>query len=245
MQESRFALEFSVERLLACGDGSGLYFWTFTRRKCENVRRVREEWNKALTYIRRALPRFCGVRVFELHPGGHGLHVHIVTNGHFRVEVIRKALRRTGWGRIHVKHLKKDRARALAGYVAKYVSKGVRPPCLKGWRLWSAFGPFEHCACKDVFYDSPGKRLYQWLSEEIYGWEGMRWYERFMFFLGALHRYRMDQDLRLDRTESGAVILYLRGSPVPSSISATVPSSAAPSAGAGDPRQTFFEYVQS
>ena len=84
-----------------------------------------------------------GVRVFELHPGGHGLHVHVVTDQYYRVEDVRAALRGTGWGRIHV-----TRCSSGAEYVAKYVGKARRSGELKGVRLWAAFGiPRDQRTC--------------------------------------------------------------------------------------------------
>lgn len=202
-------MEFSVSRLEALGEGD-LFFWTFTLRECLPVLEARKAWNKALTYIRRALPDFCGVRVFELHPGGHGLHVHVVTNSRFAVQVIRKALKRTGWGRIHVKRIKRSKRKNLAAYLAKYLGKAGRPRCLKGWRLWAPFGPWQHCRCKDVEWDSTPRRIFNWLMENYLGWETLSWWDKCRLQQVVLGNYYMREDVNFVRDkDSGAVHLVV------------------------------------
>lgn len=209
--------------------GTGqLYFWTFTRRKCEDVKHVRKSWNKALTYIKRACPTFCGVRVFELHPGGHGLHVHVVTNARFDVRVVRSALRKTGWGRMHVMRLHGSKVKTTAGYCSKYCTKAKRPECLKGWRLWAPFGKWEHCRCLDVAYDSTPKRVYEWLGRNVMDWESMKWYERYSMMIRFELKYWFNPDLEFDRLESGELVLNFRGSPLPDSILTASPRSCSP-----------------
>ena len=36
----------------------------------------------------------------------------------------------------------------------KYLTKEGRAPCLKGWRLWAAFGPWKWTRVKDLKFDS-------------------------------------------------------------------------------------------
>lgn len=50
-----------------------------------------------------------------------------------------------------------DAAQAIS-YVCKYLSKR-RERCLKGARLWSAFGKIERTRVKDVLVDPPKVRL--------------------------------------------------------------------------------------
>ena len=84
--------------------------------------------------VRRRWPEACGLRVFELHKE-HGLHVHLLADKRIDVNRCRQLAKRSGWGRIHVIVIPKERA----AYLAKYLSK-ERPPAFRRWRLWAGFG---------------------------------------------------------------------------------------------------------
>jgi hypothetical protein len=109
--------------------------WTFTFKETLSIKDTRSRWNHLLTLLRRNWTGLCGLRVFELHPKGHGLHVHLVTNRFVEVNRVRTLSAQAGWGRIHAQRIPKQRAT----YLAKYLSK-QRPPCFKAWRLWAGFG---------------------------------------------------------------------------------------------------------
>ena len=75
--------------------------------------------------------------------------------------------KRSGWGRIHVKRIHKDRT----GYLAKYLSKD-RPNGLKRWRLWAAFGTeWEWTKVAHIQIESLYSMIYRALAE-CYQWEG-------------------------------------------------------------------------
>lgn len=131
MTKSEAAFLLSCDRLATQG---GLYFWTFTFAEVLDLVDTRKRWNHLLTLIRRQWPEACGLRVFELHKE-HGLHVHLLTNKRIDVNECRKLAKRSGWGRIHVMRMPKDRTH----YLAKYLSK-ERPQAFKRWRLWAGFG---------------------------------------------------------------------------------------------------------
>ncbi|HEX4139655.1 MAG TPA: hypothetical protein VHY09_04860 [Candidatus Methylacidiphilales bacterium] len=145
MSKSKAAFEFSAKRL----GKEKLYFWTFTFAEVLAVKSTRKKWNYLLTLLRRRYPKLCGLRAFELHEE-HGLHVHLVTNGWIDVNEARVMAVKAGWGRIHVKRIPAEKAL----YMGKYLSKEDRAPCLKGWRLWAAFGAWESTKVKDVKLDS-------------------------------------------------------------------------------------------
>jgi len=141
---SFLAFTATVERLTA----GRLYLWTFTFCDVVAPEEVRTRWNRLLTYLRRSLPSWCGVRVYELHPGrwgefSHGLHIHVVTTRFQDIKVVLRQGKLAGFGRINVKRI----PRARAGYVGKYLAK-KRPAMLKGWRLWAAFGPTDRSKCR-------------------------------------------------------------------------------------------------
>ena len=58
-----------------------------------------------------------------------------------------------------------------ARYLAKYLSK-ERPPCLKRWRLWAAFGEgWEPTKVKDLIKESLFSTVYR-ACKEWQGWTG-------------------------------------------------------------------------
>jgi len=77
-----------------------LYLWTFTFKEVLAVKETRKHWNHLLTLLLREWPSVQGLRVFELHPSGHGLHVHLITNQFIDVNRGRELAIRAGWGRI-------------------------------------------------------------------------------------------------------------------------------------------------
>jgi hypothetical protein len=104
---------------------------------------------------------FRGVRVYELHPGGHGLHIHAVTANRHNVNEVRHFSDSFGFGRINVKAI----PAASADYIAKYLTKSRRSPELKGRRLWACMG-FKGVRIKDCEIDSPLSRAIKKISNE-------------------------------------------------------------------------------
>jgi hypothetical protein len=150
--KSRSAFEFTVQKMLR--DGGKLYFWTFTFREVHSLKAATGLWNQFLTLLKRKLG-FRGVRVLELHDE-HGCHFHVITNQRFNIRKILEFSAHYGFRRIHVGPVT-DAAKAVK-YLCKYLSK-ARPGCLKGARLWSAFGKIEKTRVKDVLTDTPMVRI--------------------------------------------------------------------------------------
>ena len=137
--KSKLAVQQNIELLAESG---GLKFWTFTLPYEYHPYKAGQMWGDLCRELKRSLG-FSGVRVFELHPGGHGLHVHAVTTDLIRVEKVRKICKRHGWGRVHVKKINGEKAK---NYLAKYLTKqrqswaGAK---LSGVRWWGVFGKVE------------------------------------------------------------------------------------------------------
>jgi hypothetical protein len=145
--KSKAAFEFTVRKMEASGR---LYFWTFTYRDVHSLKRAMGLWNEFLTVLKRRLG-FRGVRVLELHDE-HGVHFHVVTNRRFKIARILEIGARYGFGRTGV-----ERVTDVAGgisYLCKYLSKR-RAPCLRGVRLWAAFGEIGRTRVADIVLDSP------------------------------------------------------------------------------------------
>lgn len=166
MNRRTVAFNFSGQKLESSSKGGRTYLWTFTVAEHGlGIREVARRWKNLQDVLRRELPGWAGIRVFEMHPGGHGWHVHVVTNGFWHVRQIRRASQATGWGRIHV-------ARLSAGawrYVGKYLSKQRWQDIegSKGVRRWAAFG-FLHVRVKDVRCQSFVGRLWQELQQHAH-----------------------------------------------------------------------------
>jgi hypothetical protein len=175
MTKSKAAFIFACRTL---GKQPKLYMWTFTFKDVLAVKDTRKRWNYLLTLLIRMWPHLQGIRVFELHPGGHGLHVHLVTNSRIDVNKARELAEKAGWGRIHVKEIPSERI----GYLGKYLTK-ERPPCLKRWRLWAGFGEgWEWTKVKDVIFNSIFSRIYR-ACKEWQGWEGKEGFFQRMEFV--------------------------------------------------------------
>lgn len=154
--KSAAALEFSIERLGA--EGEWLYLWTFTFADQIPAVIAASRWSSLNRDLVRTVG-FEGVRVFELHPGGHGLHVHCVVKSRHDVRTVRKYANRHGFGRINVKAIPSDRA----AYVAKYLWKSKRAEVLRGRRLWAGIG-FDANKVRDIIVDSPLTRKVKEIS---------------------------------------------------------------------------------
>ena len=150
--KSSSAFEFTVRKMLR--QNPTLYFWTFTFREVYSLKKAMSLWNQFLTLLKRKL-NFRGVRVLELHDE-HGCHFHVITNRRYPIREIQTFKERYGFGRVHVRRVH-DASNAIR-YLCKYLSKR-RPGCLRGARLWSAFGPIERTRVKDVVIDTPMSRL--------------------------------------------------------------------------------------
>jgi hypothetical protein len=159
MRKSYMALQFSLERI-AKGQ-EFVYLWTFTLPVKLPVPDACALWTSLCRELVRKVG-FSGVRVYEMHPGGHGLHVHCVVGERYDVNDVREVCKRIGWGRVHVKAIASENA----GYVGKYLRKAKRCEELRGRRLWAPFGPFRVIACRvrNVEVDSPQIRIYRRLD---------------------------------------------------------------------------------
>jgi len=90
-----------------------------------------------------------GVRVFEPHPGGHGLHAHWVMRGRMPWDVVQDLAKSVGLGRVHVSP-KKVTVKS-AGYLALYLSKSDK---LRGVRQWANIGTYDGIGKRDIVQDS-------------------------------------------------------------------------------------------
>lgn len=176
-----------------CGLTGRLYLWTFTLPVKMHPKEASKAWSALLRRLRRWVPDWTGIRVFERHPGksalqcffpegqvddSHGMHVHFLATRYYWVEEIRAACRASGWGRVHVVRVKGDSAERMkaAEYLAKYLCK-KRHPDLAGLRLVGYVGYKDATRLKDV--ESTGWHCDLWsAAKEIPGWNALNFFGR-------------------------------------------------------------------
>lgn len=144
-----------------CKGHKRVRLWTFTVPDCVPPRIVASRWSKCQRDLVRSLS-FQAVRVFELHPGGHGLHVHAITPFYYPVTEMRVVTTRHLFGRINVTNIPGEKAE----YICKYLSKQFWRPYkeLRGMRLWACVGKnasWRGVSCKNVVYDSPSTSIFR------------------------------------------------------------------------------------
>lgn len=148
MTKSEVAFRMSAARLFE--ENRKVYFWTFT------FTEIWEDWVYSRQWARfwRA---FCdstnffigGLKVVELHPGGHGIHYHCLLNKRLPVSEIRRIGKRFGVGRVHVVAANKG----AGEYLAKYLSKR-ETGLSKHIRKWSTVGGFEGVKVANIEVDT-------------------------------------------------------------------------------------------
>ena len=184
--KSKQAYLFSADQIKPNRNGD-VYLWTFTFKEVVDVAVGRKAWSAFLKKLRRVKRylKFFGIRVFELHPGngldpgGHGLHIHVVTSCFLQINQVRRIWELFGGGRVHVKPVPASRC----GYLAKYLTKSRRASCFHGARMWAAFGGCEHTRVKDITIESNWTKAYAFLKSTVrfvngMTFSGLRWFER-------------------------------------------------------------------
>jgi hypothetical protein len=168
MHKSKSAFLLSVLQLARLNQSrpGKLYMWTFTLPTVVSTKEAKTLWGHLLTVICQHWPKFRGLRIFELHKNGHGLHVHLLTCHWVHVSYMREFAQRVGWGHPHVKEIPVE---AAGPYLAKDFSR--KAGCLKGWRLWAGFGPWTWTKVSKVLSDTPFTRIYR-ACKEAFGWTG-------------------------------------------------------------------------
>lgn len=135
--------------------------WTFTFPKCIDAKEAFAIWSKFARRLHQwgihpltKKQTVYGIRVAELHPGGHGTHFHVLINRYVNWHFMDRLWRKYGGGHCNVKRIKRNKAERVGHYLAKYLAKSTRPVCFQGRRVWQAFGKWGQTRCKDVVIES-------------------------------------------------------------------------------------------
>lgn len=170
-----------------------LYLWTFTLPSRMEPRYGAKKWNNLLHSLRKHVPDWSGIRVFERHPGGgsgflsfipgavqsdesHGLHVHFLCSRFYDISLVLNACKRSGWGRVHVVRVRggKEGKRRAADYLAKYLHK-KRHPSMKGIRLVGHVNMPEKITLRDVLITGHTKDLWD-AAKDLPGWHSLNFF---------------------------------------------------------------------
>lgn len=151
-KRERAAFLMSVEELFALAKQQGrqVYFWTFTWAEPMAYWCYGPSWHRFSRWLVRDYTSddFAALRVWERHPQGHGLHVHMLCNERLDVNHMRQGAVHFGLG--YVLHVRKAIPKD-AGYLSKYMTKDGRIP---GVRQWAKLGNWEHVKCCDLEFHS-------------------------------------------------------------------------------------------
>jgi len=160
------------------GEEGPLYFWTFTFPDRVGPRTALQRWNVLRGALRREFPQLKGIRVIEMHPGGHGAHIHMVTNCYMRVERVRLLALAREFGRIHVK-LWIGEVEDAANNLSQYVSKGEGYDDLAGVRLVGHVGlQGKGVSQRDIKTFGAFKTLWSATAAALVGFSALPWVEK-------------------------------------------------------------------
>jgi len=171
----RAAIQCNAARLQRIGR---LYFWTFTFAEAQHdCDAVYAAWNRFRNSAAqsRFLREFRGLRVFELHPGGHGIHIHFITPNFLNIRHVRRLAEKAGFGRIHVIPWE-GTPEGIAGYVGKYMAKGKHCDELAGRRVYGTFGMGEDKTRQcDIEVHSSYGTIWKAVAEIVPGFSSLPW----------------------------------------------------------------------
>jgi len=102
---------------------TSIYIWTFTFKDVYSDFIAAARCRHLLDRLRKRFGFFSFVRVFEQHPGQHGLHCHVLLTRRLPAAQIWRIAAKCGLGRVDVKKIKKEDSRETAFYMAKYLGK--------------------------------------------------------------------------------------------------------------------------
>jgi len=173
MSPRALAVRWTCERFADCK------FWTFTFPTCTTYEAGSVIWDRLRRRIIREWPECRLLRVYEMHPGGHGLHIHAVTPDWLSVRRMISMAKAVGFGRIHVVQWDTKKGLQAGEYLAKYLTKLKRPDSMKHKRLYATIGipPEQKTFQKDILFRSVNSEIWSILRHHP-EWERLRFAER-------------------------------------------------------------------
>jgi len=136
------AFLFSAQKLIS--QSPRATFFTFTFVKYHNVDDAHKAWNSIQAECRRKFRNWRGIRVTEVHPGGHGIHFHCLFAGYIPLHPLKSVASRFGFGDIKPLEV----GPGTPHYLAKYLRKPQ--PMLGRRRKWGMIGGFKGSRVRDI-----------------------------------------------------------------------------------------------
>lgn len=114
-----FRLGTAIETLIR----SRAYFWTFTTKDVVSFSEISMRWRCLRHFLGEHYKPFRYVQNFELHPFGHGWHIHLVSDTFINLKKHLVKIQSFGFGRVHVELVTNAK---ISGYLKKHAFKPLR-----------------------------------------------------------------------------------------------------------------------
>lgn len=151
MTREQWALVFSMERLASVT--GELYQWLFTFKDVHCLWHYPQIWHRFQFDLEHHVPVGClGIRVLELHPGGHGVHYHCAFSDRIDARSVWRVARKHGMNWISGKRWHGP-PETLGLYLAKYLGKGFKRRLPVQIRRWGGIFGMPCCRVGDVRTD--------------------------------------------------------------------------------------------
>lgn len=171
-----------------CGALNLVHFWTLTfYPELSPVSRM-DRWNAFITTLRGYYPGLQYIGVKELHPGGNGIHLHVLFDRYVDWHIAREIWERVGAGKVLL--VKKIPTCYVVRYVTKYVTKSieseeVRRPVLASRNFCIHLTDFLKWTEKMLGYGCMG--MLRWILDNI----DVREYTKVAGLRKRRHLYRL------------------------------------------------------
>ena len=110
--------------LTAFMDGSkGCVFFTLTTPDVVDIYEIRRRWRKVRHFL---CEKYCGIKYvmnYEIHPKGHGWHIHSVWNQYIPLRAVLGKLSECGFGRVDIRRVN---TKGVSDYLTKHALKAYR-----------------------------------------------------------------------------------------------------------------------
>lgn len=157
--KTQAAFILSVKKLFE--ENTRCYFWTFTFREVMPDWYYPRSWDVFIKSLNAVYGNMIqGLRVLEVHPGGHGLHYHAIINKRVAVQIVRRFAARVGMGIVQVDTATEE----SAFYLAKYLCKSN--PLWAGMRRWGTIGGFRQVKKNNIEIDSAFHRNWRQMNPD-------------------------------------------------------------------------------
>lgn len=101
----------------------GCVFFTLTTPDVVDIYEIRKRWRKVRHFLVEKYPGVKYVMNYEIHPKGHGWHIHSVWNRFIPLRVVLGKLQECGFGRVDIRRVN---TKGVSDYLTKHALKAYR-----------------------------------------------------------------------------------------------------------------------